>query len=200
MGSTLCAGTGTKGTAVDQWVERGEGRWPRQHYVPRAMTWGSAAGRLRHPGLWGPMPSDPAELRVGEAVGRGPGACSGNPAGGRGLQGGHQQTVRGSAGREGHLEEEGEFLPSLILPGLLPGMSRSCGTGCWACLFCARSRAWGLSGHLSLPPSPRDTSSQWATSPPLSSPPSGSQQSPLLHPGQEQPPLRWHEHRSQHLR
>lgn len=91
MGPTLRAGTGTKGTVVDQWVERGEGRWPRQDYVPWAMTWGSAAGRLRHPELWGLIPPGPDEPCVGG--GSEEGACGGNLTGGCGLQGGHQQTL-----------------------------------------------------------------------------------------------------------
>lgn len=60
-GPTLHSGTRTKGTAADQWVERGEGRWPQQRLHTMAVTWGSAAGRLRHPGLWGLVTPDPTE-------------------------------------------------------------------------------------------------------------------------------------------
>lgn len=141
------------------------------------------------------MPPDPAELWVREQLGRGPGFCSCNPAVGCGLQGSHQQTVRGSAGSEGHLEEEGEFPPSLSFPGLLPGASLGSGAGCWGEPVQLMGQNLGSLGssllHLRKP---------GPGAPPRCFLPSGSQQSSLLHPGQEQPPLRWHEHCCQHLR
>lgn len=72
------------------------------------------------------------------------GICSGNAVGLGALQRSHQQTVRSSAGCEGHLEEEGEFPPEPIplcflrvgvmgrLLWLIPVQS----LGCWAlCVF-----------------------------------------------------------------
>lgn len=55
-GPTLNAGTWTKGTAADQWVERGEGRWPQLGLRTTGRDVGQRCGEAAAPGAVGTRP------------------------------------------------------------------------------------------------------------------------------------------------
>lgn len=192
-GPTLCSGTQTKGTAADQWVERGEGRWPQQGLRTRAVTWGSAAGRLRHPGLWGLGPPDPTGRWGGEGGWEGLGAGAVTRPGSVHCREAINRLYEAVPGVKGIWKKKVSF--NSACPSL--GQAKAVGQGIGgACSVCGPGASWGI------PPFPHSLHkawSWWSSLPPPSSPLSGSQQSPVLHPGQEQPALCWHEHRCQHL-
>lgn len=74
---------------INGWKEE-KGGGPSWDYVPRAVTWGSAAGRLRRLGLWAP---DPTEQCWGEGSWEGLGVCSSDQSMVCLLQRSHQQTI-----------------------------------------------------------------------------------------------------------
>lgn len=135
---------------INGWKEE-KGGGPGWDYVPRAVTWGSAAGRLRCPGLRGLMPPGPAEPEAGEGTGKGPGVCSSNRPGAVACREAINRLYEAVPGVKGIWKKKVSFIPSWAPSWCEPGLRG------WGCLPGSRGRAWGLSGHPSLPPSPQET-------------------------------------------
>lgn len=151
-GPTLHAGTWTKGTAADQWVERGEGRWPQLGLRTTGRDVGQCCGEAAAPGAVGARASRPHRaMWGGKAAGKGGGSGAATRPGSVHCREAINRLYEAVPGVKGIWKKKVSFQSACPSPGQAEAVGQ--GTR-GACLVCGPGASWGTPPFLVYPRKP----------------------------------------------